>query len=551
MSRQALFKAVAAVASAVSAMTLMAVPALAADTQIPSASLTKVQPLTVTASEDISAKTLKAVPLANYSAATTNGTDITGFDLSDAGHASQVDKALTSAGIAHATEYNASNPMQWVSKNLLDSASSPYAGKLRNLLTALAKDGSLASGSDAVALAKGANAQTMTANVRPGIWLIVDATAKGKASLPMLVGTGIDGKTTLRNGDATMKLGTVEYKPNSTTVSKKILTGGQETDSSKNAIGSTVSYRLKTTVPNWTGYGKFQLKLSDTLGKGLTYSSVTKVTVGGADLDKTLYKVNGPTADNQLEIVFSPDASGVSDLIAHKDKFPVGAAIVVEYNAILNKDALISTGQGLKGNPNSVSVQYSHNPNVSTDLETVPGNTVNTYTGRFLLVKHDSSGAPLADATFNITAAGATSPLNLVQVSKATDNQSANVYRPALAGEQGSPTITTPASGLVTVQGLQGSYTVAEKSSPFGTALLPSFTLQIDAAKDGKNQIVQFNGDANKLATSTIGQETVTVVNVRNLAEMPKTGAAWMAVFAIGAGLCATGAGLLLSRRRV
>lgn len=48
------------------------------------------QTLTVTANEDISNRTLRAVPLAYYSYAQTDGTNITGFDLVDAGKAGAI-----------------------------------------------------------------------------------------------------------------------------------------------------------------------------------------------------------------------------------------------------------------------------------------------------------------------------------------------------------------------------------------------------------------------------------------------------------------------------
>lgn len=109
--------------------------AMAADTRVDASKLGAAarQTLTVVANDDISNRTLKAVPLAYYSYAQTDDTDnITGFDLIDAGKASAIADALTKANIDTKSkkdqtagyDYNASNPMVWVVQNLLDSEDS-------------------------------------------------------------------------------------------------------------------------------------------------------------------------------------------------------------------------------------------------------------------------------------------------------------------------------------------------------------------------------------------------------------------------------------------
>ncbi|MDO5694692.1 MAG: LPXTG cell wall anchor domain-containing protein, partial [Aeriscardovia aeriphila] len=55
-------------------------------------------------------------------------------------------------------------------------------------------------------------------------------------------------------------------------------------------------------------------------------------------------------------------------------------------------------------------------------------------------------------------------------------------------------------------------------------------------------------GDVNKLVT--VAEDNATVVNPRNLMEMPKTGAAWLAIYAVAALFFALGGILLLVRSR-
>ena len=141
------FKAVFAVfAAAVTLLAGTAVPALA-DDRVDDAELASPVPLTVNANGvDISGKNLVAVELAKYSYAQVKAvTDVylTGFDVTDAGYATAIDNALTAANINTATSadsnvtYDSKNPMAWVVANLLDSTTSPYAGKLRDFLDQL------------------------------------------------------------------------------------------------------------------------------------------------------------------------------------------------------------------------------------------------------------------------------------------------------------------------------------------------------------------------------------------------------------------------------
>ena len=59
---------------------------------------------------------------------------------------------------------------------------------------------------------------------------------------------------------------------------------------------------------------------------------------------------------------------------------------------------------------------------------------------------------------------------------------------------------------------------------------------------------VTTSGDSNKLVPAVSGTDktAVTVKNVHNFTEMPKTGAAWLCIYAAMAVLCGGGAFLLL-----
>lgn len=549
--------------------------AMAADTRVDASKLGEAarQTLTVAANGDISNRTLKAVPLAYYSYAQTDGTNITGFDLIDAGKASAIADALTKASIDTKSkkdqtagyDYNASNPMVWVVQNLLDSENSPWAGKLRDFIDQL-KNEAAVTGDKGTAFAKGADAKHMTASVRPGVYAVVDATTAGQASIVMFNGTGIDGKTTLKNGDKTYTLGTVDYKVHDAAVRKAITSvengdvdekiGEDHEDEgarqagkkyyavAKTSIGKKVSFTMGGAVPVWTGYDHYYYALNDTYSDGLTFNpDSVNVTVGGKALTAGKdYKVT--TEAGKFHILFAPTADGSSDIIAAKTTFPVDAEVLVTYDMTVNKNAHVD---GV--DTNTSEVEYSHNPNTVTDHEKTPGDTNYVYVGKFTLTKTDTNNAPLAGAVFNIKDAKS----NIVKFVKVGDNE----YRVADSTEAATAsadiTTTDKNNGVITLKGLYGAYTVTETKSPFGGSILPEFTLTVGVAQSkdhntSTSSLTAFGQDSNKLASKS-SDDGVTVINARNIADMPKTGAVWLSIFGVMTVLLAGASALLLRRK--
>lgn len=549
--------------------------AMAADTRVDASKLGEAarQTLTVAANGDISNRTLKAVPLAYYSYAQTDGTNITGFDLIDAGKASAIADALTKAHIDTQSkkdqtagyDYNASNPMVWAVQNLLDSENSPWAGKLRDFIDQL-KNEAAVTGDKGTAFAKGADAKHMTASVRPGVYAVVDTTTAGQASIVMFNGTGIDGKTTLKNGDKTYTLGTVDYKVHDAAVRKAITSvengdvdekiGEDHEDEgarqagkkyyavAKTSIGKKVSFTMGGAVPVWTGYDHYYYALNDTYSDGLTFNpDSVNVTVGGKALTAGKdYKVT--TEAGKFHILFAPTADGSSDIIAAKTTFPVDAEVLVTYDMTVNKNAHVD---GV--DTNTSEVEYSHNPNTVTDHEKTPGDTNYVYVGKFTLTKTDTNNAPLAGAVFNIKDAKS----NIVKFVKVGDNE----YRVADSTEAATAsadiTTTDKNNGVITLKGLYGAYTVTETKSPFGGSILPEFTLTVGVAQSkdhntSTSSLTKFKDDANHLASKT-SDDGVTVINARNIADMPKTGAVWLSIFGVMTVLLAGASALLLRRK--
>lgn len=604
-------------------------------------------PFTVTATEDISNRNLVAIRLANYALARTDGTNITGLDVTDAGYATKIAAAITEANIdtsqpTTGIKYDTDNPMPWVMENLLQASQKPWEDddvakpNLRAFMTKLRRQfGDSAKTADNKTIYEittvSDNGQTVnakkSADVTPGVYMVIDYTAANspadtastdRASIPMINGTGVQytpegGQPTVlttlkKNNTTSYTLGEVDYKVAEVTTTKTVTgpqTGATAGDQAHAQIGQTVTFTLTTTVPLYTGFDNAQLKLRDTLGAGLTFGKITSVTVTPKATKDTPEPVATPLAEKYytkvdptdvtdngtgsndkpytFDIVFAPDSKNESNLVASKETkeaFPFGATITVTYTATLDKDAVIQS----TGNPNTVTTLYSHNPNDTNDLEKTPDQTVKVYTGQISLKKTDMSGKTLQGAEFNVL----DSEGNALAV--VADSSNPEVYRIADATEQPAAgataeqkkaaiTLTTPPSGILVIKGLDGTYTVKETKSPLGDGvLLPSFKTTVETSeKEVTSETAESGGeeaatptvkqvttvatansdadDINKLvddgtltaATTDVTADTVTYIvkNPRNLLDMPKTGATWLAIYAVMAVLFA-GAGFAL-----
>lgn len=305
---------------------------------------------------------------------------------------------------------------------------------------------------------------------------------------------------------------------------------------------------MTSMVPVWTGYDHYYYALNDTYSDGLTFNADSvKVTVGGKALTAGKdYKVT--TETGKFHILFAPTADNSSDLIAAKTTFPVGAEVgaevLVTYNMTVNKNAHVD---GV--DTNTSEVEYSHNPNNVTDHQKTPGNTNYVYVGKFTLTKTDTNNAPLAGAVFNIKDAKS----NIVKFVKVGDNE----YRVADSTEAATAsadiTTTDKNNGVITLKGLYGDYTVTETKSPFGGSILPEFTLTVGVTQSqdhntSTSSLTAFGQDSNKLASKS-SDDGVTVINARNIADMPKTGAVWLSIFGVMTVLLAGASALLLRRK--
>ena len=485
--RCAAFLAIGAMAALAMPSTAQAAPQLA--------DLDAKQSMSVKASngESLEGKDLRAIQLATYTAASVDGNTIVGYDLTtNTALASDITAAAKAAGATdtNLTVNGKNDPMVWVVKNLTDSRSDPWSGKLRNFCNSLAKQTNFAKqDGTAVSTLSQDKATMSTGNVLvPGIYAIVDRTPatttlssgtaiKTTASIMMMNGTAVNGVNQLRTaGGTTLTLGQVIYKvSNVESPDKKVNVGSAWKDSASEAIGKDLTYRVTQKIPNWTGYEHYYLALNDTLGAGLDYGSLTSITV--------------------------------------------------TYKARLNSNAVI----GSPCNVNSIDLEYSHNPNAWQDHNNQPGNEVKVCTGEIALRKVDAKSQKLTGAKFAI-AQGASdkTPLKLVALGNGT-------YRLATSGD--TTTTTTFEAGETKIQGLKGEYTITETQAPqdYSSLMLPSAVVTVNVDDTNMTWSLDVKSDPNNLIKKG-DSHTVVVTNIRTITEIPLTGAAGLTMlFSIAA----------------
>ncbi|MDR4002456.1 MAG: SpaA isopeptide-forming pilin-related protein [Bifidobacterium sp.] len=201
--RCAAFLAIGAMAALAMPSTAQAAPQLA--------DLDAKQSMSVKASngERLEGKNLHAIQLATYTAASVDDNTIVGYDLTtNTALASDITAAAKTAGAtdANLTVNGKNDPMVWVVKNLTDSRSDPWSGKLRNFCNSLAKQTNFAKQEGTAVATLSQDKTTMsTGNVLvPGIYAIVDRTpatttpsggtaVKTTASIMMMNGTAVIG----------------------------------------------------------------------------------------------------------------------------------------------------------------------------------------------------------------------------------------------------------------------------------------------------------------------------------------------------------------------
>ena len=324
-------------------------------------------------------------------------------------------------------------------------------------------------------------------------------------------------------------------------------------------VGQVVEYELAGTVAsNIATYSTYSYTFTDKLSAGIELTSTddVKVTIDGTDVTA---KATIGYADNTLTVAFD-------NLFAAKGGINANSKVTVTYRAKLTSAAVI----GGAGNPNTVTLTYSNNPNTDSKGTSTPS-TARDYAFKLHLVNSDkATNQKLAGAKFTIQATGA------------DDAGSKNLYVQAdgTLGPQAYK-FEIGADGTFDVAGLDaGTYTVTEVAVPSAAGspdaaykpLSSSFTFTIAPEYNADTQALTnlgltVAGNVNAIAgldtsdNNTLdadngsavdtahGMVNVTVANEKAI-KLPLTGEQGIALV-MGAGLVIVAVSAMsLSRRR-
>lgn len=354
---------------------------------------------------------------------------------------------------------------------------------------------------------------------------------------------------------------TITPKTGTPTVNKTIKNDqtGEYGKVADSQVGQVVEYELAGTVAsNIATYSTYSYTFTDKLSAGIELTSTddVKVTIDGTDV--TAEAAIG-YADNNLTVAFD-------NLFAAKGGINANSKVTVAYRAKLTSAAVI----GGAGNPNTVTLTYSNNPNTNSEGTSIPS-TARDYAFKLHLVNSDkATNQKLAGAKFTIQATGA------------DDAESKNLYVQAdgTLGPQAYE-FKTGADGTFDVAGLDaGTYTVTEVAVPSAAGspdvaykpLSSSFTFTIAPEYNADTQALTnlgltVAGNANAIAgldtsdnntldaddgsavNTANGMVNVTVANEKAI-KLPLTGEQGIALV-MGAGLVIVAVSAMsLSRRR-
>lgn len=284
-------------------------------------------------------------------------------------------------------------------------------------------------------------------------------------------------------------------------------------------IGQTVNFRSTITAQ----LGAQNYVFHDTMSQGLTFGSVTGITLDGVTVKASKYSVKTTTdegkkdTDCTFEVAFT---EGFCNTLT-KD-----AKIVISYTATLNDKAVIAGA----GNPNESYISYGENG----QFKTQPSQTV-TKTWKVDVFKYtmkDNAKTGLAEVKFVLSKnTQGTDPIQLI----ALEN---NVYRVAKDGEESAKAeITTDTTGKFTIQGLDSdTYYLVETETPGGYNKL----------KEPVKIVISNAGEV------TVKETVVTEVEILNQSGtiLPSTGGMGTTIFYVLGGILAVGAAVLLVTKK-
>ena len=365
-------------------------------------------------------------------------------------------------------------------------------------------------------------AANATATLDSGYYLLVDTSTGNAAQNPALLQV---------TNDASLN---ITDKSGAPSVDKTIKDEGEAAEGS---IGDTFTFVLTATMPTtFEGYDSYKVVFHDTLSKGLTYNNDAVVSVEGFTVATSI--------DDDGNTIITVTNENILD-----NGVTAGSKITVTYTATLNSDAVV----GSAGNPNTVKLEYSNDPNWNGEpseepTKETPEDKVVVFTFELDVTKKDGdTKATLEGAEFKLQS-DATKKWAVVENGKLTGW--------ADTEDKGS-VLTSDASGLFKIIGLdQGTYYLKETKAPAGYNLLKDpITIEITATVTDKEDVQSLDALTIKVGENTEAGDistgiVATTVENNSGATLPETGGMGTTLFYVLGGILVLAAVVLLVTKR-
>ena len=295
-------------------------------------------------------------------------------------------------------------------------------------------------------------------------------------------------------------------------------------------------------------YDKYTVCFNDTLSDGITFDNLDTVKIANVDGDNSKEITNYKFDDTDLHEAGHPTSFKLSidDVktcaAAAGLNLNDGATITVTYTAHLNEKAYVNTVGGGTDNKNSVYLEYSNNPRISTSLDHTPESEVRVYTYQLNNTKYhddDTTGNELAGAGFRLYSDEACTPEQEVKLYKKD-----NFYYPikdATDKAQDAVEMFSDEHGQFNVKGLDaGTYYLKETNPPADYSACANKEIVISATHDVNH--VSLSGN---LSTTIINKKAGGIT-------LPSTGGIGTTIFyVVGGGLMVAAIVLLVTKKRM
>ncbi len=356
-----------------------------------------------------------------------------------------------------------------------------------------------------------------TSNLDAGYYLVVDVTEFDEDDVNTVYNLALlqltqKGGFSIQNK---VSVPEVQKKVKNVDDSEGITSGWQ--DAADFDIGDNVPFMLTARLATISDYDTYKVVFHDTLSGGLTYNGDAVVKVDGATVQ--------PTSIDYVGNALTVTIDNVKTLGAEDE-----SRVTVEYTARLNENAVV----GVVGNPNSVYLEYSNNPNESATGTPSTGKTptdqVIVFTYKVVVNKIDQDENPLAGATFELF-----KKVEGVEVSCGYGTTSDDGCTFTWAGVD------------------NGEYVLREITAPKGYNQADDISFTISAEYDIVSNtpgLYELNSSNKQFATNVnAGSLTASVINEMGIV-LPETGGIGTTIFYILGAILLIGASVVLIARK-